>query len=74
MAVALAVKPEVLLLDEPTSALDTENTQRVEFAIKECGATLIVVTHDPDQPSRLGAKTLTFPFSSSSLLAIESEA
>lgn len=57
---ALALKPAVLLLDEPTAALDGETTVQVESVLQRCaeaGATLVIVTHDPEQASRLGART-----------------
>mgnify|MGYP001154199858 CR=1 FL=1 len=53
--------PGVLLLDEPTAALDTETTQLVEallHGLMEEGITILLVTHDPDQPARLGCKTM----------------
>jgi putative ABC transport system ATP-binding protein len=58
---ALTIHPEVLLLDEPTGALDRETTLSVEALLRERveeGVVLIVVTHDPDQPERLGARHL----------------
>ncbi len=53
--------PNVLLLDEPTAALDTESTQMVEALLQglmEKGLTILLVTHDLDQPIRLGCKTM----------------
>lgn len=54
----LAVAPHVLLLDEPTANLDRANTGRVEQVIGDyqgdTGASIIWVTHDPDQRQRLG--------------------
>lgn len=52
LALALALQPEVLLLDEVTSALDYEAVLKVEKALKACGAALIWVTHNDDQPAR----------------------
>ncbi len=52
VAIARAVinEPALLLADEPTSALDDDNAHRVVQLLKEsskqCGANLIVVTHD----------------------------
>ena len=53
--------PKVLLLDEPTAALDTETTQMVEgllLGLMDEGITILLVTHDPDQPARLGSNTM----------------
>ncbi|KAL4857919.1 ATP-binding cassette sub-family G member 2 [Chlorella vulgaris] len=61
LAIAIALRPLVLLLDEPTSALDTESTRRVEAVLKGCGAALIWVSHDPGQPGRVGGRVLTLP-------------
>jgi ABC-type iron transport system FetAB ATPase subunit len=61
LAIAIALKPLVLLLDEPTSALDTESTSRVEAVLKSCGAAVIWVSHDPGQPSRVGGRVLQLP-------------
>lgn len=48
---ALSLKPKLLLCDEPTGNLDSENSQKVIQLIRtlarEFGATLVVVTHDP---------------------------
>jgi ABC-type iron transport system FetAB ATPase subunit len=53
--------PKVLLLDEPTAALDTDTTQLVEallLGLMAEGITIILVTHETDQPARLGSKTM----------------
>lgn len=53
--------PKVLLLDEPTAALDTDTTQLVEgllHGLMDEGITIVLVTHDLDQPARLGCKTM----------------
>lgn len=58
LAIARAIvgQPEILFADEPTGNLDSETGARVEkllFAYnKKRGATLIVVTHDPELASR----------------------
>jgi putative ABC transport system ATP-binding protein len=60
VAVARAVvhRPSVILADEPTGALDAANAHGViELLVDlqcELGATLVVVTHDPVVPARLG--------------------
>lgn len=54
-------KPEVLLLDEPTAALDKDSTLLVEALLQELlttGVSILLVTHDLEQPARLGCKTM----------------
>lgn len=51
IARALILQPEILCFDEPTSALDPELTRevlRVINDLRECGRTMIVVTHDTE--------------------------
>jgi ABC-type lipoprotein export system ATPase subunit len=52
IAVALANAPQVLLTDEPTGELDTATSHEVFAALRhvntELGATVLVVTHDPN--------------------------
>lgn len=59
LARALQAEPQVLLLDEPTSALDPPSVALVEVLLKQQLAakrSLLIVSHDPDQPGRLGAR------------------
>ena len=61
LALLRALEPQspVLLLDEPTGALDPDGVARVETLLRErmnAGMTVILVTHDPVQASRLGTK------------------
>ncbi|WP_288222248.1 ATP-binding cassette domain-containing protein [uncultured Clostridium sp.] len=54
--------PDVLLLDEATSALDKANTIIVEEYIKELnnsGITIVWVTHDEEQSTRIFNKKIT---------------
>jgi putative ABC transport system ATP-binding protein len=58
---ALALASPVLLLDEPTGALDGESTRRVETVLQErlaAGVTIAMVTHTPEQATRLGQQHL----------------
>ena len=61
LALLRALTPDnrVLLLDEPTSGLDQESTQLVEQLLQERlaqGASILLVTHDPQQAQRLAAQ------------------
>ena len=61
LAIAVALRPAVLLLDEPTSSLDVDSARRVERALKACGAALVWVSHDPHQPARVGGRCFDLP-------------
>jgi tungstate transport system ATP-binding protein len=62
LARALAIEPEVLFLDEPTTHIDKANTKLIEDCIhkiiREQALTLVMITHDPAQADRLGARKL----------------
>lgn len=61
LAIAIARKPDVLLLDEPTSALDEHNRDEVEAMVGQAladGTSLLMASHDPDQIERLRLPTL----------------
>jgi len=62
IARALAVEPEVLLMDEPTSSLDPQSTNRIEELIGELKhqVTIIIVTHNMQQASRVSDNTAFF--------------
>jgi ABC-type lipoprotein export system ATPase subunit len=58
---ALVLASPVLLLDEPTGPLDPDGARRVEALLAErlgTGLALVLVTHDPGQADRLGARRL----------------
>lgn len=62
IARALAILPPVILMDEPTSALDPISTARIEELIQELKnhVTLVVVTHNMQQASRVSDQTAFF--------------
>ena len=53
LAIALALRPDALLLDEPTSACDAVTTALVEATLRAFKGALLLVTHDQDQAARL---------------------
>ena len=57
VARALVTRPAVVLADEPTGSLDARNSAAIVDLLlrsqQATGATLIVVTHDPDVARRL---------------------
>jgi putative ABC transport system ATP-binding protein len=56
---ALLSNPPVLLLDEPTGPLDEVSVTQVEALLQERmagGTSIVMVTHDPNQAARLGAR------------------
>lgn len=59
IARALAVEPDILLMDEPTSALDPISTLKIEDLIQDLKKdyTIIIVTHNMQQASRISDKT-----------------
>jgi putative ABC transport system ATP-binding protein len=59
LARALALEPQVLLLDEPTASLDAAAKEAVEDALRSLrGVSLVLVTHDPGQATRLAERTI----------------
>jgi len=57
LARAIVLQPDVLLLDEPTANLDPYNVGLIEEIVtnlnRECGTTLVLVTHNVFQAKRL---------------------
>lgn len=62
IARTIAMKPTVMLLDEPSSALDPISNAKVEELILELKKdyTIIIVTHNMSQASRISDKTAFF--------------
>ncbi len=62
IARTIAVDPEIILMDEPCSALDPIASARVEELILQLKQdfTLVVVTHNMQQASRISQKTAFF--------------
>jgi phosphate transport system ATP-binding protein len=62
IARTLATEPEVVLMDEPCSALDPIATLKVEELIAELrqGYTIVIVTHNMQQASRVSDRTAFF--------------
>ncbi len=62
IARALAIEPDIILMDEPTSALDPISTLKIEDLMTELRKkyTVIVVTHNMQQATRIADKTAFF--------------
>ena len=60
IARTLAVEPEVILMDEPTSALDPISTSRIEDLAIELKNTIVMVTHNMQQATRISDNTAFF--------------
>ncbi|WP_059171140.1 phosphate ABC transporter ATP-binding protein PstB [Bacillus sp. FJAT-27445] len=62
IARCLAIEPDVILMDEPTSALDPISTLKVEELVQELkkNYSIIIVTHNMQQASRISDKTAFF--------------
>ncbi len=62
IARAIAVQPNVILMDEPCSALDPISTMKVEETMKQLKEdyTIIIVTHNMQQASRVSDRTAFF--------------
>ncbi|MBE9108807.1 phosphate ABC transporter ATP-binding protein [Nodosilinea sp. LEGE 07298] len=62
IARAIAIEPEVILMDEPCSALDPISTLQIEELMRELESryTIVIVTHNMQQASRISDKTAFF--------------
>ncbi|MFD1123961.1 phosphate ABC transporter ATP-binding protein PstB [Lentilactobacillus raoultii] len=62
IARVLAVSPSIILMDEPTSALDPISSANIENTLLELkkNYTIIIVTHNLQQASRISDKTAFF--------------
>ncbi len=61
LARALALQPKVLILDEPTANIDSKSLaifEQLISSLPEKGITVLLSTHDPFQPQRLGAEVV----------------
>jgi len=62
IARTLAVQPSIILMDEPASALDPISTAKIEELIAKLKEdyTIVIVTHNMQQASRISDKTAFF--------------
>ena len=62
IARTLATQPEIILMDEPTSALDPISTNQIEATLAQIKEqfTIIIVTHNMQQASRISDWTAYF--------------
>ncbi len=62
IARAIAIEPSIILMDEPTSSLDPISTKKIEELMIELREeyTIVVVTHNMQQASRISDKTAFF--------------
>lgn len=61
MARALVLRPRVLLLDEPLANVDRQTSDLIEKLVVSLpcrGTTVIMTTHDPEHPDRLGGELI----------------
>ncbi len=63
IAMALMVRPELVIADEPTSALDEQSRRAVVELFREsaaAGTGFLVITHDSELVAALGARTVSY--------------
>lgn len=58
LAIALSIRPTVLLLDEPTASCDADTTERIERSLIENEATVLLVSHSEEQVNRFCSSTI----------------
>jgi iron(III) transport system ATP-binding protein len=62
LARMLAPRPSVVLMDEPFSGLDSSLRESLRMTtlqhLREAGAAVVIVTHDPDEAMRLGDRVV----------------
>ncbi len=61
IAMALMVGAKLIVADEPTTALDAENSKATVDSmrrLRECGAAILLVTHDFSVASRMGGEVM----------------
>lgn len=56
LARALVFGPKLILLDEPTANIDTKSTMQIESILKSLDISIILVTHNLNQASRMCEK------------------
>lgn len=61
----------VILFDEPTAACDADTCLLVERAIMECGAAVVMITHDDRQSVRVAHRRLRLTLRATSSRASE---
>lgn len=62
LAALIARNPEVWLLDEPHASLDAEGKESLDALLKDAvtgGATVLVVSHDPDRIRTFASRAIT---------------
>ena len=62
LAIALSIRPKVLLLDEPTASCDVDTTERIERSLIESKATVLLVSHSEEQVNRFCSRTIELTF------------
>ena len=73
LARAFAARPDILLMDEPFASLDADTAARMldltDALLTRTGAGLLLVTHAPDEATRLGAEVQVLAGTPAALVA-----